>query len=226
MQEYYVNEPYDHPNESNNEDAIDRILKSPKQWANIIIVVLNVVVFILVEITGSSLDSKHMIQWGASYPALIQEGEFYRLFTCMFLHFGLSHLINNMLLLIFIGDYLERILGKVKYLIIYLVGGVGADTISYLHSVKNGENITAAGASGAIFAAIGALIYILIRNKGQLQGLSLRRVFIMAGLSLYVGFTSSGVDNYAHVGGIVCGFLLGILVYRKKTGSRTMKTVP
>lgn len=218
MQEDYVNGSHECPDES-NEDAIDRIWKSPKQWANIVIVALNVVVFIFVEITGSSLDTQHMIQWGASYPLLIQQGEFYRLFTCMFLHFGINHLINNMLLLFFIGDYLERILGKVRYLIIYLAGGLSASIISCLHSIKTGENVAAAGASGAIFAAVGGLIYILIRNKGQLDGLSLQRVFIMAALSLYVGFTSSGVDNYAHVGGIVCGFLLGILVYRKKTGS-------
>jgi len=225
MHEDYVNESHERSDE-NNEDAIDRIWKSPKQWANIVIVALNVVVFILVEITGSSLDTKHMIQWGASYPPLIQQGEFYRLLTCMFLHFGINHLINNMFLLFFIGDYMERILGKVRYLIIYLAGGLGASIISYLHSIKIGENVVAAGASGAIFAAVGGLIYILIRNKGQLDGLSLQRVFIMAALSLYVGFTSSGVDNYAHAGGLICGFLLGILVYRKKTGSRTVKTEP
>ena len=95
-----------------NEDAIDRMRKRPKNWANIMMAAANILVFLLVELTGSSEDTSHMITWGAAYTPLISDGQFYRLFTCMFLHFGFEHLFNNMLLLIFIGDYLERYVGK------------------------------------------------------------------------------------------------------------------
>lgn len=209
-----------------NEDAIDRFIKGPKQWANIIIVLLNIMIFVLVEITGSSLDVPHMIKWGAAQPSLIQSGEYHRLFSCTFLHFGLDHLLGNMVLLLFIGDYLEKVLGKFKYLFIYLGGGICASVVSFIQEIIVGEDVVSAGASGAIFAVVGAMIYILIRNKGQLADLSITRLFMMAALSIYVGFSSPGIDNYAHIGGLAAGFILCIIVYRKKTGSRTVKIQP
>lgn len=197
------------------EDAIDRMRSRPKNWVNIIMVVVNVLVFLLVELTGGSEDITHMITWGAAYTPLIREGQFYRLFTCMFLHFGFDHLFNNMLLLVFIGDYLERYVGKLRYLAVYLLGGLGGSVVSYILKVYEGQSVVAAGASGAVFAVIGAMLYIVIRNKGQLEELSLRRLLLMAALSVYFGFASGGVDNSAHIGGLLCGMLICILVYRK-----------
>ena len=109
---------------------------------NTIMIAVNVLVFLLTEITGSSLDSRH---------------EYYRLFTCMFLHFGLAHLGNNMLVLAFLGDSLEREVGRIRYLLIYLIGGIGASYISYYAEIRGGEAVVSAGASGAVFAVIGAL---------------------------------------------------------------------
>lgn len=208
------------------EDAIDRLRKGPKRWMNITIVVLNIVVFFLVEVTGSSLNTENMIRWGAAYTPLINGGEYYRLFTCMFLHFGLNHLFNNMILLVFIGDYLEKTVGKVRYLIIYLIGGLAGSAASWIHTIRSDQEIVSAGASGAVFAVIGAMIYILIRNKGQLEDLSLKRIFLMAALSIYVGFASTGIDNLAHLGGLVGGFVLALLLYRKKSGRFSKKVVP
>lgn len=199
-----------------NEDAIDRMRKRPKSWMNGCIIVLNIIAFALVEVTGSSEDAVHMVVWGAAYPPLILMGEYWRLVTCMFLHFGLEHLFNNMLLLGFIGDNLERAAGRVKYLLIYGLGGCGASLISFYWNLLTGEDVISAGASGAIFAVIGAIIYIMIRNKGRLEDLSLKRLGLMAALTIYVGLTSSGVDNAAHIGGLVCGFILAVIFYRKK----------
>lgn len=208
------------------EDAVDRLKKGSKRWMNIIIVLANIIVFALVEITGSSLDTEHMIRWGAAYTPLIGGGEYYRLLTCMFLHFGMSHLFNNMILLVFIGDNLEKAVGKIRYLIIYLIGGLGGSITSWIHSVRVDQEIVSAGASGAVFAVIGAMIYILIQNKGQLEDLSLKRIFLMAALSLYVGFTSTGIDNFAHLGGLASGFVLAVLIYRKNSGILSKKVVP
>lgn len=225
LEKDYLKKEYS-TDDHDNEDAIDRFIKGPKQWANIIIVLLNILIYILVEVTGSSLDVPHMINWGASQPSLIQSGEYHRLFSCMFLHFGLDHLLGNMVLLLFIGDYLEKELGKVKYLFVYIGGGLCATLVSLIQEIVVGDDVVSAGASGAIFAVIGAMIYILIRNKGQLANLSISRLFMMAALSIYVGFSSPGIDNYAHVGGIVAGFILCILVYRKKIGSRMVNMQP
>lgn len=203
-----------------NEDAIDRMRKRPKNWANIIMVAANILVFLMVELTGSSEDTSHMIAWGAAYTPLISDGQFYRLFTCMFLHFGFEHLFNNMILLVFIGDYLERYVGKFRYLAVYLIGGLGGSVASYVFNVRSGSAVVSAGASGAVFAIIGAMLYLVIRNKGRLEDLSLQRLLLMAALSIYFGFASGGVDNAAHVGGLMCGLLICILVYRKPVTGR------
>ena len=133
----------------------------------------------------------------------------------MFLHFGIQHLGNNMLVLLFLGDCLERNVGKIKYFLIYFLGGVGANCLSVWLELQNGEYFVSAGASGAVFAVIGALIYVVIVNRGRIENFTTRQLILMAGLSLYFGVTSTGVDNAAHFGGFLCGFLLGLLLYRK-----------
>ena len=88
------------------------------------IILLNILVFILVELTGSWEDTSHMLRWGAAGTLNIAGNhEYYRLLTAMFLHFGIQHLGNNMLVLLFVGDCLERNLGRVRYGILYLLGG-------------------------------------------------------------------------------------------------------
>ena len=156
----------------------------------------------------------HMLDCGAAYtPMIVQGGEYYRLFTCMFLHFGIEHLLNNMLVLFVLGSRLERVIGKIKFLLIYLLGGVLGNIISLYLELHAQNFAVSAGASGAVFAVMGAMIYIAIRNKGRLGDLSMRQILIMAAFSLYFGFASTGVDNTAHVAGMVSGFLLAVLLY-------------
>lgn len=184
---------------------------------NTIIVILNVIIFFLTDgllfgAAGNKLTSMGALYW----PSVFYDKEYYRLFTYMFLHGGISHLANNMLILLFIGDNLERAVGKYKYLIIYFSSGVlaGAASIGY-NMVKN-IRVVSVGASGAIFGVVGALAYIVIINKGRLEDISTRQIILFVVLSLYGGFTSQGVDNTAHVGGLIAGALLGVLLYRKR----------
>ena len=149
-----------------NEDIVDRMWKRSKNSINLVIVVCNILVFLAVTLTGGTESSRHMMDCGAAYAPLIESGEYYRLFTSMFLHFGIQHLINNMLLLLFLGDYLERAAGKIRYLVIYLGGGLVGNLCSYLHE-----------------------------------------------LSLLVGFQSSNVDNFAHIGGFLAGAVLMAVLY-------------
>lgn len=178
------------------------------------LILLNILVFLAVEFTGSSQNTMHMLDCGAAYtPMIVQGGEYYRLFTCMFLHFGIEHLLNNMLVLFVLGSRLERVIGKIKFLLIYLLGGVLGNVISLYLELHAQNFAVSAGASGAVFAVMGAMIYIVIRNKGRLGDLSMRQILIMAVFSLYFGFASTGVDNMAHVAGMVSGFLLAVLLY-------------
>ena len=82
--------------------------------------------------------------------------------------------------------------------------------------LKTGEYSVSAGASGAVFAVMGAMIYIVLRNRGRLEDLTVRQILIMAAFSLYFGFTSTGVDNAAHVGGLLAGLVLAALLYHPR----------
>lgn len=186
-----------------------------KSYVTGILIAWNVITFLYLEIAGSSQDVRFMVESGAVFaPAVIYEKEYYRLLTAVFMHFGIDHIINNMLVLFALGDNLERALGHVKYLILYLLCGVGSNLVSMLISGP-ASMVVSAGASGAIFGVVGGLLIAVIRNKGRLEDLSIRQLAIMVALSLYLGFTESGVDNVAHVAGLMLGIILGIILYRK-----------
>ena len=109
------------------------------------------------------------------------------------------------------GFGIYRLTGQ--WVLIYLIGGVLGNVISLLIELRTQDFAVSAGASGAVFAVMGAMIYIVIRNKGWLGDLSMRQILVMAAFSLYFGFASTGVDNTAHVGGMVSGFCLAVIFY-------------
>ena len=149
---------------------------------------------------------------------VIQDHEYYRLFTCLFLHFGIEHLLNNMVILGALGWNLELQTGKIRFLLIYFGSGLFGNVVSLIFHGAAQEYTVSAGASGAIFGLMGALLWVVIANHGRLGRLSGRGMLVMVALSLYFGLSSSGVDNYAHIGGLVCGFLLALILYRKRRG--------
>lgn len=186
-------------------------------YITIALVAINCIFFVILEIMGDTLDSDFMAQMGAVWPPDIQEkGQYWRLLTATFMHFGFDHILNNMLILICAGVILEEALGHVKYLILYLIAGIGGSTLSYLQMLYSGDYAVSAGASGAIFGIIGALLWIVILHKGRYETLTGRGMLFMIVISLYYGIHTGGVDNWGHVGGLLMGFLMGILLYRKK----------
>lgn len=187
-----------------------------KAPCTIALIVVNVAVFIFLSFGGMTEDAYYMLQNGAMYLPLLQQGEYYRLITSIFLHFGFSHLVNNMLMLGVMGWQLELVVGKIKFLIIYFAAGIGGNMLSALVEMRTGDFAVSAGASGAIFGIIGALLYIAVRNHGQIGNVSGQGILVMIALTLYYGFTSSGVDNFAHIGGLAVGFVLAVLLYRKR----------
>ena len=191
-----------------------------KAYVNRLLMALNVLAFLYLEIAGSSEDAYFMYTKGAMLaPAVLEGGQYYRLFTALCMHFGINHLINNMLVLFVMGEPLERALGHGRYLILYLTSGIGANIISMLLREPD-SMVISAGASGAIFGVIGGLLYLVIANKGKMEDLSTRQLVIMIAFSLYFGYTSTGVDNTAHISGLIFGFLLGMLLYRRPIGHK------
>jgi len=181
------------------------------------LIVINVLVFFLLSLRGDTESGYFMLQYGAMYEPLVTEGhEYYRLITSLFLHFGIQHLLNNMVMLGALGYQLENEIGRIKFLLIYFISGIGGNLCSLYWNVSHGEQVISAGASGAIFGLMGALLYIVAVNRGRLGRLSGRGMLIMVALSLYFGMTSSGVDNSAHIGGLIWGILITVLLYRRK----------
>ena len=145
------------------------------------------------------------------------------MFTSMFLHFGAPHLIKNMLVLFVLGQRLEPVVGKIKFILIYILGGLGGNLLSLFFDMQTEKYTLSAGASGAVFAVMGGMIYVIIRHRGKVSDLTIRQMLIMAAFSLYFGFASEGVDNIAHIGGLLCGFLTAVIFYHPR---KIWKTVP
>ena len=199
------------------QNGVKNLEEIRKEPATMALILINVLVFIAVEFTGTSQDAWHVLEYGAAYtPYIIQNGEVYRLFTSMFLHFGITHLMNNMVMLGALGWNLELEIGKLRFIIIYFLSGIGGNILSLIAAISAGESAVSAGASGAVFGLMGALLYVVIANRGRLGQLSGRGMIFMVVLSLYFGLTSSGVDNMAHIGGLICGFIFAVILYRPK----------
>lgn len=188
------------------------------------IMIMNIVYFLYLDLTGSSEDVGYMLENGAMYVPYVLDGEYHRVLTSMFMHFGISHLVNNMLILFILGAYLERAFGRIRYLLFYLSCGVGANLVSigydlFLEAEKGIPlNVVSAGASGAIFGLAGGLLLVVLINKGRLEDLDTKRVIGMIALSLYLGFQNVETDDLAHVAGVVIGFFLAALIYRRPKG--------
>ena len=172
------------------------------------------------SILERAFGNQYLYQYGAMFPPAVLGGQWYRLITSSFIHFDIAHLFNNMLLFITLGSYLERAFGKIRYIIFFFSAAVLSSLASMFHMIYSKDLAFSAGASGIVFGMIGALLYMVIRNKGRFQNLTIRRFMIMILLSLYFGFVTAGVDNAAHVGGLCAGFLLGILLYRKEKAQK------
>ena len=195
-----------------------------KEPVTVLLILINTLIFLVVEFTGGSENGHHMLECGAAYaPLILEQGQWYRLFSSMFLHFGAPHLINNMLVLFVLGQRLEPVTGKIKFFLIYIFGGLGGNMLSLFFDMYAGNASLSAGASGAVFAVMGGMIYVIIRHRGRVADLTVRQMLIMAAFSLYFGFASEGVDNVAHIGGLLSGSLIAVILYHPR---KIWKTVP
>ena len=166
------------------------------------LIIINVIVFLL------SLFNESIIQMFAVNRFFIADlGQYYRLFTGIFLHANFLHLIFNMYALYVIGMQLESFLGKGKYLVVYLLSGLGGSMLSIFFS--NGYSV---GASGAIFGLMGALLYFGYHYRVYLDSVVKSQIIPLIVLNLLIGFTSTGIDNWAHIGGLVGGILATMAV--------------
>lgn len=204
--------------------AEDRLKNFPV--VNTCIILFNVVIFLGTDLFFFQND--RVAEWGALNWYRVKEyGEWYRLFSAMFLHEGIQHIFNNMLVLLYIGSCVERQMGKIRYGILYFAAGVLAGFTSMVYNMNLGNQVYSLGASGAVFGVMGALLFLVLFKNKYAVGYSVRQIIIMIMFSLYGGIVSQGVDNAAHIGGFLAGFLLAAVLnlgvrkeYRKFGGNR------
>lgn len=188
------------------------------------LIVANILIFIGSEIVGSTEDTEVLLKVGALYLPYVREGQYWRLITSIFLHSGIQHLLNNMLLLGVLGTQFERIVGKARYLAIYLLSGLAGSGAMLVRDMVTGKNMVSMGASGAIYGVIGAIIWILILRKGHVEQLSMKQIVVMLLFSVYFGITGARIAHVAHIAGLVAGFILAVILDRKKEPDVEEKT--
>lgn len=185
---------------------------------SILFVILNIVLFLICTFTGNLLYNK-----GAFYVwSIIVDKEYYRFISSVFLHYDIQHIFNNMILLFFIGRIIEKQVGHIAYLFIYLLSGIGGNLVSALWEWKTEAYSVSVGASGAVFGLTGALFVLVIFHKGRLEQIRWQGVILMIVLSVYNGFTTNNINNAAHIGGLLTGIILTILVLAGKILIRQM----
>ena len=199
-------------NNANKEKTkkLDKIFSIKKPIITYCIIALCILAFILMYIFGNgSSDNLTLIKFGANLDILtVGLGEYFRLITCSFLHIGIFHLLFNMYALYVIGSQAESFFGKIKYLIIYLFSAVSASLLSLMFSA----NVISAGASGAIFGLMGALLYFGYHYRIYLGNVIKSQIIPIIVINLLFGFLVNGVDNAAHIGGLIGGFLMAMVL--------------
>jgi membrane associated rhomboid family serine protease len=175
-----------------------------------VLVALNVIMFVVEVLTGATQlmgggSGQAMVDLGGLYvPYVLVRHEYWRLFTSMFLHEGILHIAFNMWALWVIGGFVESILGRTKFIILYFVSGFAG---SVLVLVAAPVNSLVVGASGAIFGLFGALAVHAFLNRGrdfQSRALLGNILFLLV-INLVFTFTAGAISWQAHVGGLVAG---------------------
>jgi rhomboid protease GluP len=175
-----------------------------------LLIALNIIIFFITVLAGGGWGSTEwdvLYQFGGNYTVAIQQGEYWRFLTSVFLHNGIFHLVLNMIGLFYGGLAAERILGSKRFLFMYLVSGLFASVTSYFFH----DETLSVGASGAVFGVYGFLLghYILPGADKELRKAVLMQLGVYIGLNLLNGM-KEGIDNWAHIGGLASGFLIGL----------------
>jgi rhomboid protease GluP len=181
----------------------------------------NVLVFVMMLLAGAGwwhTANGVQLAWGANFGPATQDGQWWRLFTAMFVHFGVVHLAMNMWALWDVGRLVERIYGSRRMLLLYLASGMVGNLVSL---VVQGNTAVSAGASGAIFSLYGALLVFLWRERRQVHPAEFRWLFggavVFTLLILGMGYVVPGIDNSAHGGGLLAGAVMARLMARPWT---------
>lgn len=172
------------------------------------LVAINVIVFMICTFTGNLLYN--MGELGVEH--ILFRGEYGRIIYSMFLHGDIHHIFNNMIILFFLGKMIEAEVGHLRYVLFYFLSGIGGNVLSLIWKLLMGDPACSIGASGAVFGLDGVLLAMVLFSGRRMPTVTPFRVLLMIAYSLYSGFTGENIDNAAHVGGLVTGFLLATIM--------------
>lgn len=194
-------------NRHNMEDAsrMEKLFKSKVPYVTYFLILVNIIFFIVPVLFGTSAYNSIIEQYCIHGPS-IRSGQYYRLFTGIILHGSLMHLFFNCYSLYVIGSQIESFMGRVKYFIIYWFSGL----IGALFSISFANDVGSIGASGAIFGLMGALLYFGYYYRVYLGNVVKSQILPIICLNLAIGFFTPGIDNFAHIGGLIAGFLMSL----------------
>lgn len=200
-------------NDKELKEFIDFLKPKEGYFITPIIIYLNILIFMIMVFAGLgfiSFKGQDLLAWGANFRPSTTNGEWWRLLTGTFLHGGLMHLIANMYGLLFVGIFLEPLLGRTKYLTAYLLTGILASCASLWWY----DATVSVGASGAIFGLEGLFLALLLTKifPPDFGKAFLTSTLIFIGYNLLMGLTG-GIDNAAHIGGLLSGFIVGLILY-------------
>lgn len=205
-------------NEVENSHAED-VFQKKTPFVTYCLIAINVLVFFAMYIFGEgSYHVNTLLNFGALQSGLVVGGDYYRLVTAAFVHIGALHLFVNMYSLYIVGGQLENFLGKTKYLIVYLVSAIIGSLLSCVFS----ESVSA-GASGAIFGLLGSLLYFGYHYRIYLGNVMKSQIIPIILLNLFIGFSIPGIDNAAHIGGLIGGTLITMALGIKYKSSNSEK---
>ena len=176
-----------------------------------LLLTINIVVWLTMQFVGGFLsqDADLLLRFGAMFGPLLATGEYWRLFTAMFLHAGLIHLFFNCFGLFIFGRLVEGVYGHLRFTTIYLLAGLSGGAFSYLFN----RTAIAVGASGAIFGILGALAAYFVVHRSSMGDMGRRNLtglVTIAAINLVIGILIPGIDNWAHMGGLAGGFVMGL----------------
>lgn len=171
--------------------------------ATLCLIGINILLFAAESMKGGAMDREVALRFGAQYTPLIREGQWYRLFTSMFLHFGFLHLICNMYSLYNLGPSLEIFFGIPIFLVLYLVSGLAGNLLTYAVELRTGRRTLSLGASGAVFGLLGA--YLVFALWPGYVGVSLYSVLRVLAINALYTFSNKSINAMAHAGGLIAG---------------------
>jgi rhomboid protease GluP len=189
-----------------------RARSQPQTWVTYALIAANVAAFAYEFASGAQAGSptpQQMIDLGGDFAPLTLDGQWWRVVTSMFLHYGIWHIAMNMICL-YQGRIVEIVYGRAGFAALYLAAGLAGS----IASLARASNVVSAGASGAVFGVFGAFGAYLLLRRDRLDPVAVKRtagsLALFIGINMVIGITTPGIDMSAHIGGLIAGFVAGV----------------